>query len=97
MADKIKKAARARQRETGEPYMVARRAVIAEHEAARNNEDSVPALLSPGFVDWGPGGRPAPVTDEQERQLMQARPGFSEDLERRAIARRRPPHWAGED
>ena len=33
--DKIKEAARKRQAETGEPYTLARRMVIAEHQAAQ--------------------------------------------------------------
>lgn len=35
MSDKIKRAARQRQRETGEAYSTARRRVIAEYEAAQ--------------------------------------------------------------
>jgi hypothetical protein len=40
--------------------------------------DSVPALLSPGFIDWGPAGQPPCVTGEAEQRLL-ARPGFAED------------------
>ena len=38
MTDRIKAAARARQAETGEPYSVARRKVIAEHAARQAAE-----------------------------------------------------------
>lgn len=39
MSDKIKKAARRRMAETGEPYALARRKVIEEREAARQQQE----------------------------------------------------------
>jgi hypothetical protein len=57
--DKIKEAARRRMAETGEPYAVARRAVMKQHEAAQSRSRQA---RDEGIVAGpaGVAGRPAP-------------------------------------
>jgi hypothetical protein len=54
MSDKIKRAARQRQRETGEAYTTARRRVIAEHEARQTAALPLPEAL-PACRECGSG------------------------------------------
>jgi hypothetical protein len=71
--DKIKAAARKRMAETGEPYTLARRRVIAEHQAAQRNAKAEAAgVVGPGLERLAEAARAADIGPQLAAQLAEA-------------------------
>jgi hypothetical protein len=95
--DKIKAAARRRMAETGEPYSAARRAVLGEHQAARDKDTNSDSKRFPisyrdaGFGGWldrrhyGSGPDRAGVSVEADLLRIRALGDFRLDIPRAAV------------